>query len=67
MIVADVISCVDMEYLSGVVQDVFVCVVLTPGVVCDSDNDEKGGVCGVVNDDNDRTISVVVTSLVAFP
>lgn len=61
----DVISGVDVEQLSEVVQDVFVCVVLTPGVVCDSDTDENGVVWGVVNETNDLTVSVVVT--VAFP
>ena len=53
MIVDDVISCADMEYLSGVVQDVLLCAVLISGVLCVSDNDDIDGVLGVVNGDND--------------
>ena len=52
MIVADVISCADIEYLSGVVQGVLDCVVLIP-VVSVSDNDDIGRAWAVVNEDND--------------
>ena len=47
MIVVDVVSCVDMEQLSGYV---LVCVVLISGVFSD---DDIGGVWGVINEDND--------------